>query len=104
MTHKDYTYYRGHKIEKVSGIFFYVDTNEPVYMDKNRTCGKCNIDNTKEGHDACLGTIDGQVMNACCGHGDNSCAYIQFNNGFIIKGNDVFEHINNSQDMTKDIL
>lgn len=40
-------------------------------------CGHCNLPNRVDGHDACLGTIPG-VMNACCGHGDVRCAYVQF--------------------------
>jgi len=41
-------------------------------------CNHCNLDPTKEGHDACLGTLP-NVMNACCGHGDVNLAYVQFN-------------------------
>lgn len=93
MTTNDYSYHRGHEIEEVNGTFYYVDTKTLVQKNKDRTCGKCNMDNTKEGHDACLGTIPGKVMNACCGHGDDACAYIQFNNGYTIRGNDVFDYI-----------
>lgn len=42
-------------------------------------CGHCGLDATPEGHDGCLGTLPGDVMNACCGHGNNDSAYIQFN-------------------------
>ncbi len=49
-----------------------------------RPCAKCNEYPTKEGHDACLGTL-GNVMNACCGHGRNK-GYIQFDNGIRISG------------------
>lgn len=97
----NYSYHRGHKIEEITGIWFYVDTNEPVYMDKDRPCGKCGISNTKEGHDACLGTIPskgpGHIMNACCGHGDTKTAYIQFNNGNTIRGEAVVKYINKEQ-------
>ena len=41
-------------------------------------CAHCSKQCTPEGHDACLGTLKGGVMNACCGHGDDEAAYIQF--------------------------
>ncbi len=43
-------------------------------------CDHCGLPDTPEGHDACLGTIPG-AMNACCGHGDVKCAYIQYQAG-----------------------
>ena len=90
---KKYSYHRGHKIEDIDGAFYFVDTGESVPDTwRNRPCGKCGEPNTKEGHDACLGAIP-NVMNACCGHGDDRCAYIQFNDGIIIRGDAVFEHI-----------
>jgi len=42
------------------------------------TCAHCGKDPTPEGHDGCLGTLPHPVMNACCGHGDERMAYIQF--------------------------
>ena len=65
-------------------------------------CAYCNRQATAEGHDACLGTIPGPVMNACCGHGDISKAYIQFNhnnykndpNAKRITGSEVFKYLN----------
>ena len=44
----------------------YADTNEIV--NNNRPCKRCNCPPTKEGHDACLGHIEGAIS-ACCGHG-----------------------------------
>lgn len=41
-------------------------------------CLYCEKHRTPEGHDACVGTLK-NVMNACCGHGENEMAYIQFN-------------------------
>lgn len=35
----------------------------------------------------CLGSLAG-VMNACCGHGDITEAYVQFLDGFCIRGRD----------------
>lgn len=65
----------------------------PVSADKNRECGFCRLPNTEQGHDGCLGTIDG-VMNACCGHGSVNEAYIQYENGDRISGEDVFDNLN----------
>lgn len=51
-------------------------------------CIKCGKGPTKEGHDGCLGTLPGQIMNACCGHGTKSCAYIQYWDRSRISGDD----------------
>jgi len=40
-------------------------------------CRHCRLPNRDDGYDACLGMIVG-AMNACCGHGDVKCAYIQY--------------------------
>ncbi len=50
-------------------------------------CAKCKKGPTKEGHDGCLGTLPG-VMNACCGHGNDSQAYIQYWSGGRIAGDE----------------
>ena len=47
-------------------------------------CLHCKKHNTPEGHDGCIGTLIG-VMNACCGHGETSSAYVQFNHKDYIK-------------------
>ncbi len=44
-------------------------------------CHHCGLDKTPEGHDGCLGTLPGDVMNACCGHGVTAFAYIQYEPG-----------------------
>ena len=49
-------------------------------------CNHCNLQVTQEGHDGCLGTINSGIWNACCGHGERDCAYIQFSNGSCIRG------------------
>ena len=41
-------------------------------------CVTCNKPPTPEGHDGCLGTLQGNIMNACCGHGEERMAYIQY--------------------------
>ena len=76
-------YLRGHQIEKVNDQYVYSDTKEPT-AGNERDCGHCGLRNTIEGHDGCLGTLPG-VMNACCGHGHQE-AYVQFENGVIIRG------------------
>lgn len=49
-------------------------------------CEKCGKGPTQEGHDGCLGTLPGDIMNACCGHGNNKQAYIQYWSGKDIRG------------------
>lgn len=44
----------------------YEDNGKPI--DDRRVCKRCGKPPTKEGHDACLGTIP-NVKYACCGHG-----------------------------------
>jgi len=51
-------------------------------------CGKCKKLPTKEGHDGCLGTLPGKIMNACCGHGNDEQAYIQYWDKKRIAGNE----------------
>ena len=79
---------RGHDIEFINSEWIYCDTKEPTVNNyQNRPCGNCGKNSTKEGHDACLGTLP-SVMNACCGHGLEDEAYVQFLDGFSIKGKD----------------
>lgn len=75
--------WRGHPMELKDGVFVFSDTEEKVSVGKYRPCAVCNLPDTPEGHDPCLGTLSG-VMNACCGHGDEG--YIQFDNGTILRG------------------
>lgn len=77
--------YRGRSIE-LRDEWVYSDTEEPVKSTR-RTCGSCNEPYTSEGHDMCLGTLGG-IMNACCGHSDITEAYVQFLDGFCIRGRD----------------
>ncbi len=81
--------WRGHKIKLKKGVWLYNDTNKPVRDNINISCGFCGRPKTKEGYDACLGTIPG-IMNACCGHGNNEEAYIQFSNDFCVNGKEAF--------------
>lgn len=62
-------------------------------------CAKCGLPPTPEGHDGCLGTLPGPIMNACCGHGNDSQAYIQYweseagGERVIINGEDAVKEI-----------
>ena len=82
------SYLRGHEIYFKDNRWRYVD-NDELTAGSYRNCGYCHAPNRIDGHDACLGVLS-NVMNACCGHGDLEAAYIQFNNGEIIRGMDVF--------------
>jgi hypothetical protein len=78
--------FRGHQIEIEGERFVYCDTREPVPQNwETRPCGHCGEMATKEGHDACLGTLPG-VRNACCGHGKIKDAYVQFDDERWIGG------------------
>jgi hypothetical protein len=79
---------RGNDIELINNIWVYSDTKEPVANNyKNKPCGYCGKNSTKEGHDGCLGTLRG-LMNACCGHGNIEFTYVQFWDGSVIYGED----------------
>ncbi len=79
---------RGHCIELEKGEWVYSDTKQSVKdFHLAKACGNCNKPRTDEGHDACLGTLSG-IMNACCGHGNEIDAYVQFLDGFCIQGKD----------------
>lgn len=81
------SYLHGHLIIFVDNEWLYADTRTPT-IDEVRPCGYCSKQDTKDGHDGCLGTLSGPVMNACCGHGEDSQAYIQYWDGRRIAGND----------------
>lgn len=61
-------------------------------------CAKCKKPPTTEGHDGCIGTLPVQdVMNACCGHGDDKMAYVQFWDKQRISGIDAIDYISKSR-------
>lgn len=60
------------------------------------SCGYCGIKRTPEGHDGCIGTLEG-VMNACCGHGEDKTAYVQFPSGECIRGREALKYINDNK-------
>ena len=89
-----HTYFRGHPIEQnARHVWIFADTGEAVAGTwSTRPCGVCGQFNTPEGHDACLGTIPGAV-NACCGHGYPHRAYVQYPDGTILRGQDMWDHL-----------
>jgi len=60
-------YSRGYPIVYLNGRWVYADNGIPIEQEE-RPCARCGKIPTKEGHDACLGTLPG-VVSACCGHG-----------------------------------
>lgn len=85
--------HRGYEIEIIGDKCTVTDSRlQPLESWDDLPCGHCNKMDTPEGHDACLGTLPG-VMNACCGHGDPSSAYLQFNRHFTLRGFDALRRI-----------
>lgn len=79
--------YRGHAIVCIGGEWYYEESMQSVNSKPDVSCSYCGLESTKEGHDGCLGTLRG-VMNACCGHGIDEEAYIQFLDGKKVEGED----------------
>ena len=90
---------RGHSIIYVNDEWLYMDTMTPT-VGNERSCGHCGIANTNEGHDGCLGVIP-KVMNACCGHGQNDEAYIQYWDGSDVRGDVAIKTFNNKNRQTE---
>ncbi|PKM67102.1 MAG: hypothetical protein CVU95_08440 [Firmicutes bacterium HGW-Firmicutes-2] len=82
--------HQGHDIEYLNDKWVFSDTKKPILENSDRPCKNCGKKSTKEGHDSCLGKMSG-VINACCGHGNEKEAYIQFVDGKIIRGKDAIE-------------
>ena len=62
-----HSFSRGHKIIALdNGDWVYEDNKSPINVE--RPCKRCDKMPTIEGHDACLGHLEG-VTSACCGHG-----------------------------------
>jgi len=93
---RKYSTHRGHEIYQTEdGKLYFADTNEPTVGNwKDRPCGHCGLDYTPEDHDGCLGTLpDPDIMNACCGHGEFGCAYVQFWNSPRLGGDAAVDYI-----------
>lgn len=75
---------------------------------KKKFCQHCKKNRTPEGHDGCMGTLK-NVMNACCGHGENRMAYVQFNhenydkepNKIKLNGEAALKYINHTNTILK---
>ncbi len=91
--------FRGNPTEKgTDGYYVYTGTNELVSENwKTKPCGRCGEGFTKEGHDPCIGTLP-NVMNACCGHGYDREAYIQFEDGSRTAGVEAINKIKQLKD------
>jgi len=77
---------RGHQIYRDGREWRYADNDAPTAAThQSRDCGVCGRRRTQDGHDGCPGTLAG-VANACCGHGDEAAAYVQFCDGSIVRG------------------
>lgn len=70
------SYSRGWEIYYDGNNWRYSDNNQ--IHDNSRPCQRCGRMPTEEGHDACLGHIDG-VKAACCGHGSEESYVIKEN-------------------------
>lgn len=82
------TYYKGHRmfLDKSIQEWRYKDDRSLVKDNwQLRPCGYCQKYSGVNGHDPCLGMLNG-VMNACCGHGNKSFAYVQFDDGNTVSG------------------
>ena len=70
---------RGHQIYcDDHDVWRYVDNNEPT-VGAERPCGICLEATGPSGYDPCIGEVPGAI-NACCGHGNDDEAYIQYSN------------------------
>lgn len=87
--------YRGFDIEWDDRQWIFSDSGLPTIGSESwQRCGECNLYDTPEGHDGCLGTLpESVVMNACCGHGVDSQAYIQYWGGSCVRGEDAIKII-----------
>lgn len=87
----------GHDIQWDEGReeWLFTDTGEPtVETWRDRPCGHCGMHATPEGHDGCLGTLPEHIVrNACCGHGNDDEAYVQFWDGACVRGAEALEEI-----------
>lgn len=80
----------GHDIHYDGDNWVLSSTGEKLYTpelasgDQTLRCIRCLKYPTPEGHDGCLGTLvsdkHGGIQNACCGHGNDRLAYIQYVN------------------------
>lgn len=75
--------FRGHIIICTDGKNWTMENGSPV--DYSIECKHCKENVNEQGHDKCISNLNG-VRNACCGHGNNSEAYVQLNDGTTYYG------------------
>ncbi|MEQ8353815.1 MAG: hypothetical protein RH862_20220 [Leptospiraceae bacterium] len=84
---------RGHPIYWDGEQYRYLDNDALTTNEwQSRPCGFCGLNRTAEGFDGCIGHIPGAI-NACCGHGQVACAYIQYAGGSEVRGKDAIPEI-----------
>ena len=66
---------RGHTIFYDGRDWRYCDNNKKL-QDEKRPCIRCGCYPTREGHDACIGTIK-KAESVCCGHGLHEKIFIK---------------------------
>ncbi len=73
-------------------------TPEMIRNGQHGICIDCGKLPTKEGHDGCIGTLPHKdVMNACCGHGNDKQAYVQRWTKRKLMGQDAIDYINKNR-------
>lgn len=98
------SFQRGHPIYFDGKEWRYAETGESaaegsytpdlVSSGQYGKCASCGLPPTAEGHDGCLGTLPKcVVMNACCGHGREEQAYVQWWTGESIRGAQALAYI-----------
>lgn len=62
-------------------------SKDRVQIDEEiRPCSVCNKKRSDNDHDPCISDLTGGVTNACCGHGNNSEAYVQRGVDNVLRG------------------
>lgn len=82
-------YTRGHAIRLDGRSPYFVDTGERCWDVPMRSCKHCGKPPTQQGKDGCIGVLNG-VVSACCGHGVVDQAYVGFENGEVLRGDDAW--------------
>jgi len=97
-----YSAIRGHPVRFDYDAYewVYADTLEPVGDGNERPCVRCGRMPTSEGHDACLETLTGGVISACCGHGIEP-PYVMFEDESEIREAEAAEFIRQQKEGTK---
>ena len=91
--------WRGHPIwfDEDAYVWRFEDDGSPVADSwTKRPCGHCGELATKKGHDRCIANLPG-VVNACCGHGEDTDAYVMFENGVYLQGDDAMREFRRIQ-------